>query len=49
MQRLSRGQLFGITIVLVITTSFIAAVVYGAMFGDTQAARHYSAVAPGEK
>ena len=49
MQRLSRGQLFGITIVLVITTSFIAAVVYGAVFGDTQAAKHYSAVAPGEK
>ncbi|WP_154653549.1 MULTISPECIES: hypothetical protein [Acidiphilium] len=49
MQRLSRGQLFGIAIVLVISTSFIAAVVYGAVFGDTQAAKHYSAVAPGEQ
>ena len=49
MQRLSRGQLFGIAIVLVISTSFIAAVVYGAVFGDTQAAKHYSAVEPGEQ
>ena len=46
MQSLSRGQIAGIVVILLVTTSFIGAVVYGVMFGDTSAARHYSAVSP---
>lgn len=49
MQRLSRGQIFGIVAILLVTTSFIGIVIYGVMFGDTAAARHYSAVSPAER
>lgn len=49
MQSLSRGQIAGIVVILLVTTSFIGAVIYGVMFGDTSAGRHYSAVAPSER
>jgi hypothetical protein len=47
MPTLSRGQTVGIVAILLITVSFIGAAVYGVMFGDTAAAKHYSAVSPG--
>ena len=46
MNRLSRGQFFGVIAILLITMSFIGAALYGVMFGDTAAAKHYSAVSP---
>lgn len=49
MQHLSRGQIFGIVVILLVATSFGGAVVYGVMFGDTSAAKQYSAVSPSER